>query len=124
MDEKEKADPYKKYIDAALDQRLITDIEAKNLDRPLDRQELAKFAIRFLGFDAIAAKGEIFKLDLNDIGDVGKGFEGYVSSALALVLLEKIDGKFLPKEKVKFGEMVKTLYRAAQILEAGGQMPD
>lgn len=124
MDEKEKADPYKKYIEAALDQRLITDIEAKNLDRPLDRQELAKFAIRFLGFEAIAAKGEIFKLDISDAGDVESGFEGYISSALALGIMEKSSDKFLPKEKVKFGEMVKTLFRAAQILEAGGQMPD
>ncbi|HHW03265.1 MAG TPA: hypothetical protein GXX35_10760 [Thermoanaerobacterales bacterium] len=120
----EKKDPYKKYIEAALEQKLITGSEAKNLDRPLDRQELAKLAVRFMGFDVLAAKGEIFKLDVSDSVDIDRGFEGYISSALALGIMEKSDDKFLPKNEVKFGDMVKTLYKAAQILEADGQMPD
>lgn len=113
----EKTDPDKKYVDAALEQGLITQDEVASLYKPLDRQQLAKLAVRFLGYDALAAKGEIFRLDVRDSNDIEKGLDGYVSSALALGIMEKSGDSFLPKDKVKFGDMVKVLYKAAELLQ-------
>jgi hypothetical protein len=110
-------DPDKRYIDAAVRHGLITDNEAKSLDRPLTREELAKLAVRFLGYGPLAEKGQLFKLDAADAGDVEKGYEGFVASSLALGIMEKLQDKFLPKEKVTFGFMIKTMYRAAELLQ-------
>jgi len=112
----EQTDPDEKYVDAALEQGLMTPDEVASLYKPLDRQQLAKLAVRFMGYDALAAKDEIFKLDVGDSRDIEKGLDGYVSSALALGIMEKSGDSFLPKDKVKFGDMVKVLYKAAELL--------
>ncbi|MCR4429440.1 MAG: PepSY domain-containing protein [Tepidanaerobacteraceae bacterium] len=113
--ESEKADANKRYIDAAMVHGLITAAEASDLEKPLDRQHMAKLIIRFLGYEALASKGDIFKLDANDGSDIESGFEGYAASAMALGVMKKSENKFLPREKVKFGELIKTLYKAAEI---------
>lgn len=112
-----KPDPDKKYTDAAVRHKLVTEDELRNLDKPLSRQELAKLTVRFLGYGPLAEKAGIFRLDAADEKDIDEGYEGFVASALALGIMEKSGDKFLPKEKVVFGEMIKALYSAAEILQ-------
>ncbi|WP_422445512.1 YcdB/YcdC domain-containing protein [Thermoanaerobacterium sp. DL9XJH110] len=111
------AEPDKRYINAAVRHGLITGDEAKSLDRPLTREELAKLAVRFLGYGPLAEKGRVFKLDAADAADVEEGYEGFAASSLALGIMEKLQDKFMPKEKVTFGSMIKTIYRAAELLQ-------
>lgn len=80
-------------------------------DIPATREEVAKYLVRAMGYEKIAAKSEIFKSDLYDFEEVTSGYEGYVSISEALRFLDvQSGGEFRPKDHATRDDAVKMLY--------------
>lgn len=83
--------------------------QAIDQTQPLQREELALYAIRALGHDRVAAMSDIFRLTAPDAAEVTKEFTGHVAIALELKLL-KLDGQNIaPQAAATKGELALTL---------------
>ncbi|MDO5063251.1 MAG: hypothetical protein Q4D77_08725 [Peptostreptococcaceae bacterium] len=80
-------------------------------DGPLTREDVAKYLVRSLGYEKIAAKKEIFKSSLYDFDQVSNGYQGYIAIAEALRILDvSTGGEFHPQEHATRDDAIKMLY--------------
>ncbi|WP_431028792.1 S-layer homology domain-containing protein [Lysinibacillus sp. LZ02] len=84
-----------------------------NVDAPLSREELAKWAVNLLKLNNAAQYSDIYQLDYSDASQVTKEMRGYVALASAMGLLEAENGEWKPKSDVTYAELAKMTLRLA-----------
>ncbi|MEO3943912.1 YcdB/YcdC domain-containing protein [Gorillibacterium sp. CAU 1737] len=98
------------YVETAVDMGVL-DPATENFkpDEALTRDEMAQLLVRALGFDKLAAKSDLFLLNVKDADQV-KG-KGQAAIVLTLGIMEKTaDGSFAPASKVSRADAAVSFY--------------
>lgn len=81
----------------------------------INRLMLARFGIRFLGFDRAARVEGIYQVPYQDLKDIPAAAQGYVALAWGLGILKGEQGCFRPEQTVSRAQAAVTLIRMLQI---------
>jgi len=106
---------YFPYVEAAVDAGILDrSTDTLNPDASMTREEMAGLLVRALGFDKLAAKSELFKLDIKDADQVK--LKGQAAIVLALGIMDKAaDGSFQPAADVTRAQAAVTFYKFLQV---------
>lgn len=102
--EKKDAPWYQGVIDNARAMEILDEEFTVNPNDGLNRLQLARLGINAAGWGKLAGHGEIFKLEVADARSVPVEYRGYVASALAVGLIEPVNGQFSPARGVTRAE--------------------
>jgi uncharacterized membrane protein YkoI len=95
-------DSYDKYYNAAIQRKIITEKD-KNPDAPVTRQEAAKMVVKALGVGFVADLN-IYNVPFEDADSIENAFKVYVAIASELNIINAIDGRFNPQDKITRGD--------------------
>jgi uncharacterized protein DUF4901/S-layer family protein len=93
---------------------LNEDLENFDVEKPVNRQEMAKAFVKFLDYDKIAECKNIFALSFEDAEKIDDTNIGYAAIAYGLDLIKIENNKFRPNDTATFEEMCIALYDALQ----------
>lgn len=105
--------PLYSIVEQAVSMGILVPGNSFNPNATITREELAAWYIRALGLDEAAKHSEIYKINVEDAGDVDEKYIGYVTLANTFGLIEVEDGKFNPKRTVTYAEFVTSAVRLA-----------
>ncbi|WP_438444714.1 YcdB/YcdC domain-containing protein [Gorillibacterium sp. sgz5001074] len=100
------------YVENAVDRNLIDRNPDGNFnpDQPMTREEMAELIVRALGYNELAKKSSLFRLDIADSGSVTH--QGHVALVLGLgIMSSSSDGLFLPQEEVTRAQAAVAFFR-------------
>ncbi|TDQ42192.1 YcdB/YcdC domain-containing protein [Aureibacillus halotolerans] len=94
------ASPYFAYVEAAVRQGYLNSEESQNFnpDAVVDREELALFVSRVLGYDELASADDLFKSPFSDTSDIEHLGAAAIVSHFGI--MTGIEGKFEPEAEV------------------------
>lgn len=108
-----KDDDYYKYLQMAVKYGILENKQGKfKGDDKITREELAELMVKLLGYDKLANINEIFKVSYKDSSDISENRIGYVAICEGLEIIEGINRKFKPKNKVKIDDMAIAIYKS------------
>ncbi|WP_105619700.1 S-layer homology domain-containing protein [Vallitalea okinawensis] len=81
-----------------------------DFDKVLNREEMAMYMVKMLGYNDLAELSSIYKASFSDAEDISKDLMGYVAIGEGLGILKGEDGKFYPKKNVTYEEAAVALY--------------
>ncbi|WP_058303297.1 S-layer homology domain-containing protein [Gorillibacterium timonense] len=114
---------YFAYVEAAVDAGILDrSSESLNPDGKMTREEMAQLLVRALGFDKLAAKSDLFNLNVKDSDQIK--LKGQAAIVLSLGIMEKTaDGNFLPAGEVTRATAAVTFYKFLQARPAMQSSP-
>lgn len=90
---KDSTSVYDTYYDTAIQKNIITESE-KNPEAAITRQDAARFIIRAMGIGYIGEVSNMFNLQFKDNALITDNYKGYAELAVALKIIDPIDGNF------------------------------
>lgn len=100
------------YVENAVDRNLIDRNPSGNFnpDEPMTREEMAELIVRALGYNELAKKKDLFRLDIADADSVK--FQGHVALVLGLGIMTASDEDlFRPQEEVTRAQAAVAFFR-------------
>lgn len=101
------------FVERAVDIRLIDRGDGKfRPDETMSREEMAELITRALGYDKLAAYGEMFSLNALDAADIER--KGHAAIVLGLGIMSLDAGRFHPDEPVTRAQAASAFHRYLQ----------
>jgi Zn-dependent metalloprotease len=102
--------PYFSYVEAALDQKLISNAKGKfDPEGYVSREELAVMIVRALGYETLAEHDGLFVLNVKDAEQINK--KGQVSIVIGLGIMSAADGNFYPDVEMTRAQASSAFFR-------------
>jgi hypothetical protein len=87
--------------------------EEINADQSITRQDVAKFVVRYLGYDKVAQKNQIFKNFFRDVP--ATGYLGYATVCHAFdIITGDASGNFGGARTINHAEVAKVIFKTLQ----------
>lgn len=110
-----------KPIQEAAQRDILEKTELFEPDRPTDRETVATWLVRALGYGDVAAMPVQIELKVADAGQVSEPSRNYVAIACGLGLMQGDEnGQFHPSDNITWAELSSLVAKAMPLLRKGG----